>query len=244
MINQFKFSIIKTHLISKPRFFRALAGLVLLLFLGFSLSTCEGGLLSKSKEEGEIEFETKGVDPSHPLYGFAPSSALMKFKGEKVAIEMSIMGMFNTTILADNKKKTMAQTVKFLDIKQACIEKEPEILTENAKYELNIEETSDTKEILGFKCHRLIVSRKDDPAKKFDAWYTTELGNEDSNLLTPYAGIKGMLLDYRVERMGMELHFMAKSFNPVQVPDKAFEIPASMKIVTRAEMEKFIEDLQ
>lgn len=231
-------------MVSQSRFVVALTSLVLVLFLASVFSRCEGGLLSKSKEEGEIEFDTKGVDPTHPLYGFAPNSANMKFKGDKVAIEMSIMGMFNTTILADNKKKQMAQTVKFLDMKQACIEKGPEIDAENLKYELIIEEMPETKEIIGFECHRLKVTRKDDPTKQFDAWYTTELGNENSNALTPYAVVKGILLDYRIERMGMELQFTAKSFNPVQIPDKSFDIPASMKIVTRAEMEKFIKDLQ
>jgi hypothetical protein len=225
------------------------SGQRLIVFVGFLFSllllgACDSGILSKSKEEGVMEFDSKGVDPAHPLYSFAPSSATLKFKGEKFAIEMSIMGMFNTTILADNKKKTVAQTVKFLDIKQACVEKGPELNAENDKYALKIEETSETKEILGFKCHRLKVSKRDNPNDHFDAWYTTELGTEDINSLTPYNKVKGMLMDYRIERMGMELHFVAKSFNKVEVPDKTFDIPASMKIVSRPEMEKFIEGLQ
>lgn len=214
------------------------------IVLGIFISGCGSDLLSSSKEEGEIEFDTKGVDPSHPLYSLAPSSALMKFKGDKVAIDMSIMGMFNTTILADNKKKQLAQTVKFLDIKQACIEKENDILAENAQHELLFEETDESKEILGFKCYKVIASKKTEPNKKFDVWYTKELGNENANLLTPYAPVKGMLLDYRIERMGMELHFSAKKFNHVQVSDNSFEIPPTMKIVTRAEMDKFVEGLQ
>ncbi len=157
---------------------------------------------------------------------------------------MSIMGIFNTTILADNEKKTVAQTVKFLDIKQACVETYSAVAAENARYELNIEETSETKEWLGFLCHKAIVSKNSNPQQKFDIWYTTELGTENCNALTPYHSIKGMLLDYRVERMGMELHLTAKKFKPEAVPDQAFEIPSYMKIVSRAEMEKLINDLQ
>jgi hypothetical protein len=208
------------------------------------LSGCGEGILSRSKEEGILEFDTRGVDPKHPLYILAPSSATMKFKGDKFAIEMSIMGLFNTTILADNAKKTVAQTVKFLDIKQACIDEEAALVVENAANELQIEETEETKDILGFKCYKAKVRRKAKPSVAYNVWYTKELGKENCNALTPYHQIKGLLMDYRVERMGMELHFVAKKFTPEALTDNTFELPASMKIVSRAEMEKLLKDLQ
>lgn len=191
-----------------------------------------------------IEFDTKGVDPNHPLYGFAPSSATLKFKKDRFVIDMSTMGMFNTSVIVDVKAKTIAQTVKFLDIKQACIDHEKDLAAENAEYALKIEETRETKEIAGLKCYKAQVSKINEPSVKFDVWYTKELGMENCNELTPYAKIKGVLLDYRIKKMGMELHFAAKSYKQVKIPDQAFEIPASMKIVSKEEMEKFIANLQ
>lgn len=196
------------------------------------------------KEEGIIEFDTRGVDPNHPLYGFAPSKATMKFKGDKFAVEMSTMGMFNTAVIADNKAKTLAQTVKFLDLKQACIEKEPQISDENRNFALKIEETTETKEIVGLKCYKLNVTKVNQPGETFEAWYTRELGMEDCNALTPYAEVKGILLDYRIERMGMELHFLATSYKNAEVSDEAFIVPASMKIVSKEEMQKLIDNLK
>jgi len=203
-----------------------------------------GGEKSGSKGEGLIEFDTKGVDPTHPLYGFAPSSATFKFKEDKFIIEMSTMGMFNTSVILDSKAKTIAQTVKFLDIKQACIENEQDLAEENAEYALKIEETNETKNIIGLKCHKAHVTKLHEPNVKFDVWYTKELGMENVNALTPYAQLKGILLDYRVKKMGMELHFSAKSYKAIKIPDNAFEIPASMKIVPKSEMEEFIKNLQ
>ena len=72
---------------------------------------------------------------------------------------------------------------------------------------------------------------------------TRELGNEQTNALTPYAKLKGMLLDYRLEKFGIELHFKAKSYKNIKVPDQTFEIPASMKIVSPEEMESFFANL-
>ena len=195
-------------------------------------------------DEGIIEFETKAIDEQHPLYGLAPSSATLKYKKEKFAMEMSTMGMFNTAIIGDTKAKTVAQSVKFMDIKQACIENEKDILTDNLDYVIKIEETKETKNILDLKAHKIRVTMVNNPTITFDAWYTKDLGMEDCNVLNPYSQIKGVLLDYRVKKMGLEMHFVAKSIKKVEVPDNTFEIPASMKIVSKDEMAKFFANLQ
>jgi len=224
------------NIIKSPKF--------LAIILLFVFASCEDAFRKSKDEEGIIEFDTKGVDVNHPLYGFAPNSATFKFKKKKFAIEMSVMGLFNMTILGDNQAKTMSQSVKFMNVKQACIETEKDLIEENKNYPIKIEETTETKDILGLKCYKINVTMLDTPFTKFEAWYTKDLGMEDCNILTPYAPVKGMLLDYRLKKMGMELHFAAKSYSHVEVPDQAFEIPATMKIISKEEMAKFIQDLQ
>jgi hypothetical protein len=214
--------------------------IIIAILLGASCSPDKTG----GTEEGIIEFDTKAIDEQHPLYGLAPSSATLKYKKEKFAMEMSTMGMFNTAIIGDTKTKTVAQTVKFMDIKQACIETEKDIITDNLDYPLKIEETKETKQIIGFKAHKIRVTMANNPTITFDAWYTKDLGLEDCNVLNPYAQIKGVLLDYRVKKMGLEMHFIAKSFKNTEIPESTFEIPASMKIVSKEEMAKFFANLQ
>ncbi|MBA3662977.1 MAG: hypothetical protein H0W61_02045 [Bacteroidetes bacterium] len=216
----------------------------LLIQIALIFSFCGGGVKKGGNEEGTIEFDTKAVDEQHPLYGLAPSSATLKYKGDKFVMEMSTMGMFNTAIIGDLKSKTVAQTVKFMDIKQACIENEKDVAMDNKDYELKIEETKETKKIAGHKCHKLKVTMANDPNLKFDAWYTKELGMENCNALNPYHEVKGVLMDYRAKKMGLEMHFVAKSVNQNEVPDNAFEIPASLKIVSKEEMKKFFDNLQ
>jgi hypothetical protein len=205
---------------------------------------CSSDKGASDKEEGVIEFQTKALDETHPLYGFAPDNAVLRFKGNRFVLEMSTMGMFNMSIIADNKARTMAQTVKFMNIKQASIEHEKEIEESNLDYPLKIEETGETKKMLGFKCYKLKVTKANEPGVTFDAWYTKDLGLENCNALTPYSPIKGVLMDYRIKKFGMEMHFLAKSYKHAQVPDQVFEIPASMKVVGKPEMEKFFQDLQ
>jgi len=208
------------------------------------LNSCKDEGTSGSKDEGIIEFDTKAVDQTHPLSGLAPGSATLKYKREKFVIEMSTMGMFNTTVIGNTVDKTITQTVKFMDIKQACTETEAEIKKENASYRIKIEETKETKKILGYKCFKLKVTYIDNPTVSFDAWYTKDLGMENCNELTPYSQVKGVLLDYRVKKMDMEMRFVAKSIKNESIPDNSFEIPATMKKVDKATMAKFFADLQ
>ncbi|MBA3682366.1 MAG: hypothetical protein H0W73_14580 [Bacteroidetes bacterium] len=148
------------------------------------------------------------------------------------------MGMFHTSIIGDIDAKTITQTVKFLDIKEACIETEKDIIAENNDFALKIEETNETKDIIGLKSYKLKVTMANNPEVRFDAWYTKDLGMEDCNSLNPYAQIKGVLLDYRVKKMGMEMHFVATSRKKDVISEKTFEIPSHMKIVCKEELAK------
>ena len=195
----------------------------------------------KIVNEGEIEFEVTAVDPNHPWAGMIPTTATMKFKDDKFLMEMSTMGMFTTTFICDQAGKTLTQMVKFLDIKQACIEKEVEIKKENLDYKLKWEECKETKVIAGYKCKKLNVVMVDHPEVKYEAYYTNEMGAENVNDLSPYNGVKGMLMQYRLKKMGLELQFTAKSVKKSEVADNVFEIPAYFKIVSKPEIEKIFQ---
>jgi hypothetical protein len=153
-------------------------------------------------------------------------------------MEMSTMGMFNTMFICNQTNKTLTQMVKFLDIKQACIETEKDIKKENDDYKLKYEECKETKIIAGYKCSKIKVSMVNDPSVTFEAYYTKEMGVENVNALSPYQGVKGMLMQYRLKKMGLEMQFTAKSVKKADITDNTFEIPAYFKIVSKAEIEK------
>lgn len=207
-------------------------------------ASCNHNLQQGNKDEGIIDFETKAVDQNNPLYSLAPSSAILKFKGDKFAIEMNAYSLFKTSIIGNSKEKTLAQTIDFMDVQQACIEDSAQVSESNNEFRLKIEETTETKKIIGLKCYKAKVTKLNDTAASFDVWYTKELGMENCNTLTPYSQLKGVMIDYRVKKMGLEMHFLAKSFKNVCVEDDAFVIPPTMKIVSRDEMANFFTSLQ
>ena len=204
------------------------------------LSSCgDSKRTENSLTEGLIEYNAEVVDQSHPMAGLAPSSATVKFKGNKLQVEMSTMGIFNTTFISDPAKKTLSQMVKFMDIQN-----EADLIQENKGYELKLEEVKGTKKIAGYDCKKIKATMVSDPSITFDVYYTDELGLDSINNVGPYKEIKGMLMQYRLKKLGLEMCFTATAVKKEEIKDEDFEVPAFYKIVTRTEMEKLFEDIQ
>lgn len=193
----------------------------------------------KAVQEGIIEYDAKVVDFNHPLAELAPGAATLKFKSDKLEMEMTAMGMFKNTYVCNLTDKTIIQMVNFLDLKQASIDNEAEIIKENDAYKLIIEETNETKVIAGYKCKKIKVKKVSNPSVAFDAYYTSEMGSDKMNELSPYSGVKGMLMQYRLSKMGLEMEFTAKSVKKAKISDDSFEIPRNFKRITKEEMQKF-----
>ena len=209
------------------------------------LSSCgDSKRTENSLTEGLIEYNAEVVDQSHPMAGLAPSLAIIKFKGNKLQVEMSTMGIFNTTFISDPHKKTLTQMVKFMDIKNACIQGESDLVAESKNYELKLEEVKGTKKIAGYDCKKVKATMVSDPNVTFDVYYTDELGLDSINNIGPYKEIKGMLMQYRLKKLGLEMCFTATAVKKEEIKDEDFEVPAFYKIIPRTEMEKLFEDIQ
>ncbi len=218
---------------------------VTILFSCWIFVACDGSKKTEtSLTEGLIEYNAEVVDQSHPMAGLAPSSATVKFKDNKLQVEMSTMGIFNTTFISNPGQKTLTQMVKFMDIKNACIQSEGELVKENKEYELKFEPTKETKKIAGYNCKKVKVIMVSNPTVIFDIYYTDELGLDSINNIGPYKEIKGMLMQYRLKKLGLEMCFTATSVKKEEIKDDAFEVPAFYKIVNRQEMEKLFDDIQ
>jgi hypothetical protein len=205
--------------------------------------SCERNNKPAGNNEGIIEFKTTAINKTDPLFELAPTKATLKFKDGKFIIEMSVMSVFNTSVISDAKSRTMTQTVKFMNIKQYCVENEKDLEPENEEYRLTLRETDETKEIAGLKCHKVKATKVNNPAVSFDVWYTKELECLNCNVLTPYAGLNGVMMDYRIKKMGLEMHFVAQSFKSEEVAENTFEIPPHLKKVSKEEMAKIFTDL-
>ncbi len=226
------------------KFFKLIA-LFIVLICAFIFTSCGGDKpkVENSLTEGVIQYKADVVDATHPMAGLAPGEATVKFKNNNLMVELSVMGVLNTRFVSMPSNGTLSQMVKFLDIKSACIETR-EDLCKDKEYELKFEETKDTKKIAGYLCKRVKTSFVNDPTVTFDTYYTSDLGLDSINNVGPYKQLKGMLMQYRLKKLGLEMCFTATSVKEEEINDTEFEIPTYYKIITRPEMDKLFEDFQ
>lgn len=206
-------------------------------------SSCGNKKAENAITEGIIDYKTDVINDKHPLASFAPSSACVKIKDNRWMVEMSTMGLFNVYFSCDLDKATLTEMIKYMDIKIACIENDSMLKEENNKYLLTFKETNETKEIAGYKCKKAIATKVSNPSESFDIYYTTDIGPENSNAHTPYKSIKGTLMDYRIVRLGLEMHFVAKSAKIAEVKDEDFDVPSNFKTVSRKEFDAEFDKL-
>lgn len=129
--------------------------------------------------------------------------------------------------------------------KNACIENEADILDEIKNYKLNFEFIEDsTINIAGYTCKLAVATKLANKTEKFNVWYTEEINVQRSNFLNPYSQIKGMLMEYRLEKFGIEMIFRAQDITEVKNSEEIFNIPNDYKIISVNEMEEFIKSLQ
>ena len=214
-----------------------------ILIASFLLGSCSHDS-PKFISEGVIEYEASVVDKEHPMAGLAPNGMSMFFKNDLFCSEMTTMGVFTSKFVANPHNKTFTTMVKVFDMKNACIEDEKQIKAEMDAYKFSFEETKETKVIAGYKCKKVIATNVADPSDKFDVYYTDELDVKKANYSTPYEGIKGLVMQFRLQKFGMEMEFKAKSVRKEEIPDNMFELPGFYKVITKAEMDAFFKSIQ
>lgn len=216
----------------------------LCLLLGILLSTCDTSIFHNKKSEGLIEYKVEATDKLHPLAGLAPDRAILKFKDDKYLVEMSTMGVFKTTFILDGKKKTLTEMIKFMNIRNVCIETESDLIKEANMHPLKFRDANEKTKLAGYNCSKLMAYYVTNPQDSFEVLYTKELEPKSIYDLSAYKGINGMLMKYRLRKWGLELEFTAQKVSLQQIPDEEFELPSYYKIVSKEEMEAFIKSLQ
>ena len=205
------------------------------------LNSCSNDT-SKGLSEGVIEYEAAAVDPSNSLASFAPNKMTVKFKNDVAKVELSaVMGLFSTTFISNPHDKTLTQLTKLLNKKYAHISDVSEIEKDNElTKDMVIEETNETKVIAGYTCKKAIAKFKDNKKPDFTIYYTDEIKINDPNWINPFYKINGVLMEYQMEKLGLELRFTAKSVKKSELDDDDFDRPKEYQIISREEMEQLL----
>lgn len=176
-----------------------------------------------------------------------PSEMEMKFKDDQLNTELTFgLGMIKIGYISNTKDKQLHELLKFMrnrNVSHRGPVQVEDLLSRIPNHVITLE--TDTKSILGLLCHkaRVEVESPTEPYS-YDLWYTEEIKIKDPNWCTPFQKIPGVLMEYRVERFNVVMHFTAVEIRNVEIPDTEFLVPTNYKEISIDAMEKNLEELK
>lgn len=217
-----------------------------ILFLSLMLlASCQqfGG---SGLSEGEIVYEITylNMEDEQLLQIFLPEKMTIKFKDNKTISNLqALFGMFEFGYIS-NPEKGHQVTLVGMNNQQYYYEAEigTQPIGNEALQNIEIKKTNETKEILGYKCQKAIVSFPDESKEPFEVFYTHELDIENPNINNPYKAIDGMLLEFRLYVNNMDMLLKAKTIKEKEISDSVFNVPSGYEKVSREELEEILKD--
>lgn len=229
------------------RSFLYILPLITLMLLSQGCEDIKNTLFKRGLSEGMVEYDAVPVDPSNPMASLAPNKMVMKFRDNKAIYEMSAgMGLFNVSFIALPEDKKVVQLLKVINKKYSTVMDEAIINAETKKMpKISIAETNETKEIAGYKCKRAIVSYDNKDHEPYDIYYTDDISIENVNWGGPFSSIKGVLLEYQLERYGIEMRFTAKTVSQSKIDKSTFKHNTDeYKLISKSEMDEYFQTMQ
>ncbi len=215
---------------------------ILIVFLGMSQ------FAEAQIKEGHIAYkiDLSSDNPEmQPMLDMFDGSLLdLYFNDLNSRVDMKMGSMMSTTTIIDlktNKMLTLTSGMMGKNAIQGTIPEKEEMETdENPSEDFKINLTSETKQIIGLKAKKAIVTTDD--GVSFDFWYTDEIGPDMKNQpMINKDGIPGILLEMVLNESGMKMSFTATSFVS-KLPKKqtlfSLDVPEGYTIRSAEEMMK------
>lgn len=206
-------------------------------------------VLSNRNDEGIITYEITYPKPiaDKSMEKLMPKEMDVQFKGGHLKTELSFgYGMINIAYLSNHKKKELNEMLVFLK-KGKFATRDQASITEMMKSipPHKITPGNATKMIAGYTCKNAIIEVRDDTTSyDFECWYTEELGDPEINWCSPFSPIKGMLMEYQIERLDVAMKFTASQVKLIQIPDEEFSIPDGYKKISCEKMKENLQELK
>jgi hypothetical protein len=208
-----------------------------------------GGCKRKNEKfisEGRIEYDVTVVnDDGSAISGMIPHKMTIKFKNNKSCATMSAgMGLFSTSFISNPETGTHTICMKLLNKKMVTVQNTFDIERENSEFVYDLIPLNEKKVIAGYNCFKVHVKPRKNNQQEFDIYYTKELDFTNPNFANPFHKIDGVLMQYQIKKMGIELQFTAASVTEEDVEDDSFTYTSDHKKISGKEMNDIFRDLQ
>ncbi|MGL5892792.1 MAG: DUF4412 domain-containing protein [Bacteroidia bacterium] len=204
-------------------------------------ASCSGDSTTKKISEGIIEFKATPVNPKSSMSMMFPDKMTVKFNSNFILAELDAgVGAMHIAFLADAKNKTFTNMVSFLDKRAAVLDSSAIKLRNYYLPDYTVTETKEQKKIAGYNCKKAIL-KFTDGSPDLEVWYTKDLNIVNPNWSNAYYKIDGVLMDYKLKKFGLELHFTASTVQEAKIDSTVFTVPVEYKVISEDELDQRLQ---
>lgn len=165
-----------------------------------------------------------------------PSTIGMQISGNKARFEMTLPNG-KQTFLINGDDMTVTRLLDVAEGKFFIKKTREEIMQGAVPITVPL---NDTKTISGYKCKAAEISATDKGGKvqKSTVFYSEELGNNNIYFNTSAKAIKGIMLEFSYNALGVSMQLSADGVNPGRISNNVFDIPSEYQETTEAKLQQ------
>lgn len=201
---------------------------------------------SKYISQGEVHYNIEYIKSAGTMpVDLKPRTLVVSFKQDKILFEiLAPFGNQGIMNVINPEEKIYDTYINMLGIRYYFSSQPGDMYPGFREMEgAEIKKTEKTAVICGYNCKNAEITFPSDRNKVYNFWYTNEIKVKNSNALTPFRDIEGVLMSFYYIMGGSELKFDAETVYNKEIPDKAFERRSKFRLVDKANMDKIITDM-
>jgi GLPGLI family protein len=228
----------------KIKFF-LLSFLVILPIITVLFQSCSPIPENQKISEGEIEYNIEYLDneKDNPMILLLPNKMKTSFKNNSSRTLIEGFGIFKLIYISDSLNQTNYTLFQMMDKKYYSQTEENRLSFGFEDMEkIKIKFSNKEKKIAGYTCKLAIASFPDKQFGDIEVYYTKEIKLNNPNRNNPFHEIKGVLMEFTVNLMGINMRIKTKKVTNKKIKPEIFEIPNGFNKVAPEEMEKIVND--
>ncbi len=221
------------------KYFNILAGILVVQLI---LLSCNSEVSGKKIKQGKIEYKITYLDDvrQKPLIALLPHKMVTVFKNSSTysVVEGFLFKLVYITDHANGQNITLFQVLDKKYMYFADTAQTP--FGYQVANDIEIIRTNKEKTIAGYKCKHAYAVFPDNK-DTLEIYYTDELGIKDPNCNNPYKKIKGVLMEFTVNMLDINMNFKAEKVKKKKVDTNLFKAPEGFKLISKQEMEDIFD---
>jgi hypothetical protein len=210
------------------------------------ICSCKENEQNKIINEGEIKYQIQYLDDEqiNSLIPLLPNEVTTSFKNNssRTIIE-GLFGTFKLIYVINESSKSNLTLLQILDKKYVY----PSGMDEMAfgykeMKKVKIQYTNKLKKIAGYKCKHAKAIFENGIMDTIDIYYTNDIALFNANLNNPFKEINGVLMEFSVNLVDINMKFTAKKVIDKKIDDKLFILPKGFVKISENKMHELISN--